>query len=194
MHADWLQQQQIPTQWWCKWISLKTSPVFVRMEFPVPIGNSATLYTVISGSRTKVYQWSFCQITSIMTRQWWYLTLHMFSTASDLGMHILWQDISALPGTMHIHQVEQIDKGKVSTCTFYSDWSCTIHSLNSVELAVINKHQDTNVNIGDFVVVKYEGKFYPGEVLYLVLNQSATVTQSNIVVWSSGNGSQNKMF
>ena len=54
------------------------------------------------------------------------------STLWDLGMHILWQD-SALPGTMHIHQVEQIDKWKVSTCMFYSDWSCTIHSLNSVE-------------------------------------------------------------
>ena len=116
------------------------------------------------------------------------------STLWDLGMHILWQDISALPGTMHIHQVEQIGKGKVFTCTFYSDWSCTIHSLNSAELAVINKHQDTNVNIGDFVIVKYEGKFYLGEVLYLVPNQSATVTQWNIVVWSSGNGSQNKMF
>ena len=61
-------------------------------------------------------------------------------------------------------------------------------------VSVIDKHQDTNVNIGDFVIVKYEGKFYLGEVLYLVPNQSATVTQWNIVVWSSGNGSQNKMF
>ena len=37
MHADWLQQQQIPTQWCCKCTSLKTS-VFIRMKFPVPIG------------------------------------------------------------------------------------------------------------------------------------------------------------
>ena len=35
-----------------------------------------------SGSGTKVYQWSFCQITTIMTRQWWYLILRMFSTTS----------------------------------------------------------------------------------------------------------------
>ena len=35
-----------------------------------------------SGSGTKVYQWAFCQIATIMTRQWWYLTLRMFSTTS----------------------------------------------------------------------------------------------------------------
>ena len=69
----------------------------------------------------------------------------------------------------------------------YSDWSCTIRSLNSVELAVIDKHEDTNVNIGDFVIVKHKGKFYPGEVLCLVPNQSATLTQWNVVVWSFGN-------
>ena len=31
-HADWLQQQQIPTQQWYRW----TSPVFIRMRFPMP--------------------------------------------------------------------------------------------------------------------------------------------------------------
>ena len=43
------------------------------------------------------------------------------STLRDLGMHILWQDISALPGAMHIHQVEQTDERKVSTCMLHSD-------------------------------------------------------------------------
>ena len=98
------------------------------------------------------------------------------STLWDVGMHILWQDINALRGTMHIYCVEQTDEGKVFSCMFYSDWSCTIHPLNSVELAVVDKHQDTNVNIGDFIIVKYEGTFYPGEVLHLVPNQSTTVS------------------
>ena len=96
-------------------------------------------------------------------------------TPQDLGMHILWQDINALPGTTDIHCAEQTDKGNVSTRMFYSDQSCTIHPLNSVDLAVVNKHQDTNVNIWDFVIVKFEGTFYPREVLHLVANQSATV-------------------
>ena len=43
------------------------------------------------------------------------------STLRDLGMHVLWQDISALPGAMHIHQVEQADERKVSTCMLHSD-------------------------------------------------------------------------
>ena len=98
------------------------------------------------------------------------------STLWDVGMYILWQDINALRGTMHIYCVEQTDEGKVFTCMFYSDWSCTIYPLNSVELAVVDKHQDTNVNIGDFIIVKYEGTFYPGEVLHLVPNQSTTVS------------------
>ena len=34
-----------------------------------------------------------------------------------------------------------------------------------------------NVNIRDFVIVKYEGTFYPGEVLHFVSNQSATVSK-----------------
>ena len=68
---------------------------------------------------------------------------HIESTLWDLGMHILWQDINALPGTIHIQQVEQTDEGKVSTHMFYSDWCRTIHLLNSVELPVIDKHQDT---------------------------------------------------
>ena len=108
------------------------------------------------------------------------------STLRDLGMHILWQDINALPGTMHIHRVEQTNEGKVSTRMFYSDQSCTIHPLNSVELAVVDKHQDTNVNIGDFVIVKYKGTFYPEEVLHLVPNQSATVStmeRSGLKFW-----------
>ena len=78
------------------------------------------------------------------------------STIWDLDMHILWQDINALPGTMHIHRVEQTDMGNVSTSMFYSDWSCNIHPLNSVDLAVVDKHQDTNVNVRDFVIVKYK--------------------------------------
>ena len=93
------------------------------------------------------------------------------STLWDLGMHILWQDIIALSGTMHIHCVEQTDKGKVSTQMCYSDRSRNIHPLNSVELAVVDKHQDTNFKIGGSVIVRYEGTFYPGEVLYLVPNQ-----------------------
>ena len=246
MHSVWLQQQQITTQWWCKWTSLKTSPVFIRMMFPVPIGkqcHTVHCHDLVQGPKyingpssqfRNKYIFEFIGITLpqlIVYNVFWnysatshdkgavegvggtikwvvtqalvtrkailkdpvsmfnavnektklYLAVmtqeYIESTLWDLGMHILWQDISALPGTMHIHQVEQIDKGKVSTCMFYSDWSCTIHSLNSVELAVIDKHQDTNVNIGDFVIVKYEGKFYLGEVLYLVPNQSATVTQ-----------------
>ena len=84
------------------------------------------------------------------------------STLWDVGMHILWQDISTLPGMMHIHHVEQTDKGKVFTCMFNNDRSCTIHPLNSVELVVVDKHQDTNINIKDFVIVKYKGAFYPG--------------------------------
>ena len=43
------------------------------------------------------------------------------STLRDLGMHILWQDIKALPGTIYIHCVEQTDEGKVCTHVFYSD-------------------------------------------------------------------------
>ena len=84
MHADWLQQQQIATQRWCKWTFLKTSLVFIRMKFPVPIGKQTVSHCTLSqsGSGTKVYQWAFCQITTIMTRQWWYLTLRMFSTTS----------------------------------------------------------------------------------------------------------------
>ena len=65
------------------------------------------------------------------------------STLQDLGMHILWQGINALPGTMHSHCVEQADDRKVSTRMLYSDRSCTIHLLNSVELAVVDKHQNT---------------------------------------------------
>ena len=65
------------------------------------------------------------------------------STLQDLGMHILWQGINALPGTMHSHCVEQADDGKVSTRMLYSDRSCTIYLLNSVELAVVDKHQNT---------------------------------------------------
>ena len=37
------------------------------------------------------------------------------STLWDLSIHMLWQDINTLPGTMHIHCVEQTDKGNVST-------------------------------------------------------------------------------
>ena len=75
MYADWLQQQQIPTQRWWKWTSLKTSPVFIRMKFPVPIGKQTVSHCTLSwsGPGTKVYQWSFSQIATIMTRQWWYL-------------------------------------------------------------------------------------------------------------------------
>ena len=72
------------------------------------------------------------------------------------------EDISTLPGMMYIHHVEQTDKGKVFTCMFNNDQSCTIHPLNSVELVVVDKHQDTNINIKDFVIVKYKGTFYPG--------------------------------
>ena len=65
------------------------------------------------------------------------------STLQDLGMHILWQGINALPGTMHSHCVEQADDGKVSTRMLYSDRSCTIYLLNSVDLEVVDKHQNT---------------------------------------------------
>ena len=106
---------------------------------------------------------------AIMTQE------YIESTLQDLGMHILWQDINVLHGTMHIHCVEQTDNGKVSTCMFYSDQSCTIHPLNSAELAVVYKHHDTNVSVGDFVIVKCEGTFYPEEILHLIPNQSATV-------------------
>ena len=84
MHANWLQHQKIATQRWCRWTSLKTSPVFIRMLFPVPIRKETVSHCTLlwSGSGTKVYQWSFCQVTTIMTRQLWYLTLHMFSTIS----------------------------------------------------------------------------------------------------------------
>ena len=102
--------------------------------------------------------------------------IHSIHTLRDIGMHILWQDINTLPSTMHIHCVEQTSKGKVSTHMFYNDWSCNIHPLNSVELAVIDKHQGTNVRIMDFVIVKYGGTFYLREVLHLVPNQSATVS------------------
>ena len=69
MHANWLWQQQIPIQQWCKWTSLKTSHVFIRVKFPVPIGKQTVSHCTLSwsGSRTKVYQQSFCQITTIMT-------------------------------------------------------------------------------------------------------------------------------
>ena len=98
------------------------------------------------------------------------------SSLQDLGMHILWQDISALPGTLHIHCIEQADERKVSIRMFYSDQSRTIHLLNPVELAFVDKHQNTNVNIRDFVNVRYKGTFYQREVLHCVPNQSATVS------------------
>ena len=81
-------------------------------------------------------------------------------------MHILCQDINALLGMIHIYRVEQTDEGKVSTR----------NPVKSVKLAVVNKHQDTNVNIRGFVIVKYKGTFYAGEVFHLVPNQSATVS------------------
>ena len=43
-----------------------------------------------------------------------------------------------------------------------------------------------HVNIRGFVIVKYEGTFYPGEILHLVPNQSAavsTVELSGLKFW-----------
>ena len=92
MHANWSQQQQIPTQRWCKWASLKTSAVFIRMKFPLPIGKQTVSHCTLfwSGSGTKVYQWSFCQITMIMTRQWCYL----HCVCSQLHQRTLWRQYS----------------------------------------------------------------------------------------------------
>ena len=100
---------------------------------------------------------------------------YMESTLWDLGIHILGRHQRI---TWHnaLSPCWVKRQGKVFTHMFYGDGSCTIHPLNSVELAVADKYQDTNVNIGDFAIVKYEGKFYPGEVLHLVPNQSATVS------------------
>ena len=53
-------------------------------------------------------------------------------------------------------------------------------------MAVADKNQGTIVNIGDFVIVKYEGTFYPEEVRHLVPNQSATVSamkRSGLKFW-----------
>ena len=89
MHADWLWHQQIPTQRWCKWTSLKTSPVFIRMKFPVHIEKQTVSHRTLSwsGSGTKVHQWSICQITTIMTRQR-YGALHC--VCSQLRQRTLW--------------------------------------------------------------------------------------------------------
>ena len=109
MHANWLWQQQIPIQQWCKWTSLKTSHVFIRVKFPVPIGKQTVSHCTLSwsGSRTKVYQQSFCQITTIMTRHWWYHTLCMFSNTSENTLEtmfmILRSELMDLPVSLRIH-------------------------------------------------------------------------------------------
>ena len=140
-----------------KWVA--TQAVVTRKAI---VKDAVSMFNAVN-EKTKLH-------LAVMTQE------YIESTLQDLGMHILWQDINALHGTIHIHRVDLTDKGRVSTRMFYSDWSCTIHPLKSVELAVVNKYQDINVNIGDFVIVKDEGTFYPGEGLHLVPNQTATIS------------------
>ena len=69
-------------KWWCKWISLKISSVFISMNFPVPIGKQTMSHCILMiWFRNQSISMVLLSDKTIMSRQWWCLQgiLELFS-------------------------------------------------------------------------------------------------------------------
>ena len=78
----------------------------------------------------------------------------------------LWEKIHNVPGMLHVHSVAPHVTG-VQTHITTNDNVSTIHSLvdNITLPQTFVKDSNADYQAGDFVIVKYDQKFFPGEIL-----------------------------
>ncbi len=76
-----------------------------------------------------------------------------------------WGNVLGIPGTIHVHHVGPHSDGIITKMTTNDD-SFTVHSLTShaTQPKKVNNTQ-TRYQIGDYVIVKYDNTFFPGEIL-----------------------------
>ena len=91
----------------------------------------------------------------------------------ELEVDELWTDINGVPGTLHIHCICAHNNG-VNSKMFTNDAMTTFNPLvASSELAKVVVANVQQYKKGDYVAVKYDNKYFPGEVLEKLNHQSA---------------------
>lgn len=75
-----------------------------------------------------------------------------------------WENIQGVPGISHVHHIEPHVNG-IATKVVTNDDVHTIHSLGNHNVLPKQVPLKTKYKIGDYVVVKYDSSFFPGEIL-----------------------------
>ena len=86
---------------------------------------------------------------------------------SDMEILSLWEKVNAVPGTKHVHRVEPSQLNSIKTHFYCEDTSFTIHPLLSTKNPTVTKSSKKQLAVADYVIVKYDEEFYPGELFAL---------------------------
>lgn len=130
---------------------LATSATVTRKAI---IKNADSMFQAIN-EKTNIY-------LSVMTSH------YINETYATLQLDSLWEDLNTLPGTMHIHSVEQTEQaGVVKTKFFKDDVVFSISALKGINNGGQSETNERTViySNGDYVIVKYDNIFYPGEII-----------------------------
>ena len=79
----------------------------------------------------------------------------------------LWEKVNAVSETKHVHRVEPSELNIIKTHFYCEDTSFTIHPLLSNKNPTVTKGSEKQLAVGDYVIVKYDEEFYPGELITL---------------------------
>ena len=81
------------------------------------------------------------------------------TTPSNLQMETMWEDVHALPGTLHIHCVKEYLSEKIKTSQFKNDECSIAHLLkhfSNENATPIQEKVIKHFAIGQYIIVKYE--------------------------------------
>ena len=100
---------------------------------------------------------------------------YISSTLKDLDVESLWGDINTLPGTLHIHCLEQMQQS-VKTSHYKYDEAFIIHPLKQTDAIPVQENAPKSFSVGEYVIIKYDNSYYPGEITNVSsINKVATI-------------------
>ena len=114
---------------------------------------------------------------------------YVADTLINLRMESLWDIARVLTGTFHFHCFKPTHKqGNVKASYFKADESFVIDPVTESSLEVSTREDAPNIfATGDYVVVKYNTTYYPGEIVYVFPDTESarvrTMEKSGPIFW-----------
>ena len=106
---------------------------------------------------------------------------YITQTLKNLKMELMWETVRQLPGTMHINCIKPAGKAGNVQASYYKDdkdsFNHPLQESSNEEPSFQTAAKEYSV--GQYVIVKYNGNYYPGEILSVASSTARVRTMEN---------------